>query len=319
VTLDFFVLYVLMATQDIAVDGWALTMLSRANVGYASTCNSVGQTLGYFIAYIGFLTLNDPATVNTYFRRTPVDEQGLVSLGGFVQFWGWVFIVTTVYVWVFKPEHAEHMVRSDSRDILEKGVRRPDYSGHWNEVVSTYRDLWAVLRLPNMKWLVVILLTCKIGFAVTDGAASLKLVEYGIPKEQMAAFAPVMVVLGILLPVMVGKFTNGPRPLGLFVYGMPLRMVSGAVVAYAIVVTRDIYNQENPDPPSWFWSFVVACIALASVSLALAVVAARCSLRAGALLLDKLQSHVRRANVVFCKGTTRTRPHSLPSDCTLCE
>ena len=30
-----------MATQDIAVDGWALTMLSPENVGYASTCNSV--------------------------------------------------------------------------------------------------------------------------------------------------------------------------------------------------------------------------------------------------------------------------------------
>ena len=28
-TLIFFVLYLLMATQDIAVDGWALTMLQR--------------------------------------------------------------------------------------------------------------------------------------------------------------------------------------------------------------------------------------------------------------------------------------------------
>jgi PAT family acetyl-CoA transporter-like MFS transporter 1 len=39
----FLALYFLMATQDIAVDGWALTMLSRENVGYASTCNSIGQ------------------------------------------------------------------------------------------------------------------------------------------------------------------------------------------------------------------------------------------------------------------------------------
>ena len=29
--------------QDVAVDGWALTMLKPKNVGYASTCNSVGQ------------------------------------------------------------------------------------------------------------------------------------------------------------------------------------------------------------------------------------------------------------------------------------
>jgi PAT family acetyl-CoA transporter-like MFS transporter 1 len=32
-TACFFFLYLLMATQDIAVDGWALTMLSRRNVG----------------------------------------------------------------------------------------------------------------------------------------------------------------------------------------------------------------------------------------------------------------------------------------------
>ena len=43
-TLYFMTLFFLMATQDIAVDGWALTMLSDANKGYASTCNSVDTT-----------------------------------------------------------------------------------------------------------------------------------------------------------------------------------------------------------------------------------------------------------------------------------
>lgn len=41
------------ATQDIAVDGWALTLLSRRNVGLASTANAVGQTVGYFAAFSG--------------------------------------------------------------------------------------------------------------------------------------------------------------------------------------------------------------------------------------------------------------------------
>jgi PAT family acetyl-CoA transporter-like MFS transporter 1 len=43
-------LYTLMATQDIAVDGWALTMLSPENVGYGSLCNSIGQSFGFFLA-----------------------------------------------------------------------------------------------------------------------------------------------------------------------------------------------------------------------------------------------------------------------------
>jgi len=43
------------ATQDIAVDGWALTMLTKENRSLASTCNSVGQTAGYFLGYVVFL------------------------------------------------------------------------------------------------------------------------------------------------------------------------------------------------------------------------------------------------------------------------
>lgn len=38
ITALFFVLVLCAATQDIAVDGWALTLLSRRHIGYAATC-----------------------------------------------------------------------------------------------------------------------------------------------------------------------------------------------------------------------------------------------------------------------------------------
>lgn len=43
-------------------------MLSRENVGFASTCNTIGQTLGFFISQVGFLALYDPDVCNKYFR-----------------------------------------------------------------------------------------------------------------------------------------------------------------------------------------------------------------------------------------------------------
>ena len=49
ITTIFFALFFLCATQDIAVDGWALTMLSKENVGYAATCNAAGQALKYAV------------------------------------------------------------------------------------------------------------------------------------------------------------------------------------------------------------------------------------------------------------------------------
>lgn len=42
----FFTFYFLCATQDIAVDGLALTILSERNREYGATCNAIGQTLG---------------------------------------------------------------------------------------------------------------------------------------------------------------------------------------------------------------------------------------------------------------------------------
>lgn len=46
----FFVFYFLAATQDIAVDGLALSVLSERNKELGATCNAIGQTLGYFFA-----------------------------------------------------------------------------------------------------------------------------------------------------------------------------------------------------------------------------------------------------------------------------
>ncbi len=52
------------SSKDIAVDGWALTMLSRKNVGMASTCNTIGQMVGYLAAFVVFLALNSAAFCN---------------------------------------------------------------------------------------------------------------------------------------------------------------------------------------------------------------------------------------------------------------
>merc|ERR1719361_245071 len=88
-TFFFLALYFLCATQDIAVDGWALTMLRKENVGYAATCNSISQTLGYAIGFTGFMALE-------HFK--------LVTLASFIKLWGIIFIVVTALVAVGKTE-----------------------------------------------------------------------------------------------------------------------------------------------------------------------------------------------------------------------
>ena len=117
-TIIFLILHFLAATQDIAVDGWALTMLSRANVGYASTCNSVGQTMGFFLGYSIFLALESKEFCNAYLRVVPQDN-GMVELSSFLYFWGFVFVAVTTAVWWCKPEKREE--HAEKRTTVMEG------------------------------------------------------------------------------------------------------------------------------------------------------------------------------------------------------
>ncbi|KAK4473080.1 hypothetical protein MN116_004270 [Schistosoma mekongi] len=108
-TVAFFGLTFLAATQDIVVDGWALTMLSRKNLGWASTCNTVGQTLGHLIAFVLLICLESPDISNTYIRLIPVEGEGLITFSGFLYFWGIVFLVTTTLVGILKEERTNYL------------------------------------------------------------------------------------------------------------------------------------------------------------------------------------------------------------------
>ena len=95
--------------QDIAVDGWALTMLSKQNRSLASTCNSVGQTAGYFLGYVVFLALESAEFCNSYLRSEP-QENGVVTLPSFLVFWAVVFVITTTCLIIKQEEKDEEEV-----------------------------------------------------------------------------------------------------------------------------------------------------------------------------------------------------------------
>lgn len=57
-TIVFTLFILLCATQDIAVDGWALTLLDPEHVHFSSTCQTVGLNSGYFVSFTVFLALN---------------------------------------------------------------------------------------------------------------------------------------------------------------------------------------------------------------------------------------------------------------------
>lgn len=184
-TILFFIFFLCAATQDIAVDGWAITMLSRKNVGHASTCNSVGQTIGYFLGYTVFLALESKEFCNTYLRSEPGDD-GIVDMSHFFFFWGIVFTVVTSLVWLFKKE---------KKEVLPNAIRQ--------DVFAAYKQLLVILKLRPVQAYALFVLTCKIGFAAAENITGLKLVESGLPRERIALIALPMVPIQILLPLVI--------------------------------------------------------------------------------------------------------------------
>ncbi|XP_003441755.1 acetyl-coenzyme A transporter 1 [Oreochromis niloticus] len=250
-TAVFFVLAFLAATQDIAVDGWALTMLSRENVGYASTCNSVGQTAGYFLGNVLFLALESPDFCNKYLRIVPKDT-GIVTLSDFLFFWGVVFLISTTLVAIFKRENV-------------RGRRTTTTPEETQGVMETYKLLLSIIKMPTVFTFCLLLLTAKMGFSAADAVTGLKLMEAGVPKEQLALLAVPMVPLQIFLPVVISRYTAGPRPLDIFYKAFPFRLLIGLEFALLVWWTPSV--KQEGGFPVYYYAVVLLSYALHQVAL----------------------------------------------------
>ncbi|CAB3374202.1 Hypothetical predicted protein [Cloeon dipterum] len=246
ITAVFFCLNFLAATQDIAVDGWALTMLKRSNVGHASTCNSVGQTAGYLLGYVLFMALESAEFCNSYLRSQP-EPHGIITLAGFLYNWGIVFLVTTTIVAIFKTEK-----KGDGEVEHDMGL------------VESYKLLWSIIKLPSIRTTICILLTCRIGFAANDAVTGLKLVERGVPKETLALIAIPLVPLQMILPLLVSKYTAGPRPMDVYLKAIPYRLIMGLVTAFMVWITP-FFTKDGP-APFYYYAGVVLVYALHQVT-----------------------------------------------------
>lgn len=242
ITVMFFSLNFLAATQDIAVDGWALTMLKRCNVGHASTCNSVGQTAGYFLGYIVFMALESKEFCNKYIFSEARDE-GLVNLSGFMWFWGIVFLVTTTLVAFLKKEREE---------TQEQREEQPDYG-----VGESYHLLWKIIKMKPVMLLATIMLTVKVSFSACDAVTTLKLIDHGIPKDKLAMLAIPMVPLQIFLPLMISKYTTGKYPMHLYIKAIPYRLLLTLGISTLVWATPLIIQDRNNIPIYYYVMILV--------------------------------------------------------------
>lgn len=253
-TLIFFCLNFLAATQDIAVDGWALTMLKPRNVGHASTCNSVGQTAGYFFGYVLFMALESKDFCNTYLGTTLVDgDGGLITLSGFLWFWGLIFLATTTLVAVLKREKPVGS-RRNSDGAEESGAPPAEKE---LTIGETYKLLLDIVKMRPIQILAAILMTVKVAFAACDAVSSLKLIDAGVPKDKLALLVVPLVPLQIILPLIISKYTTGPRPMAVYLKAIPYRLGLTIVAAGIVYLTPFFANPSGAFPVYYYLLLIV--------------------------------------------------------------
>ena len=212
-TFWWFFLVFLCATQDIAVDGWALTLLSPPNLSYASTAQTVGLTAGQFLSFTVFLAFNAPEFANHWFRKEPLAE-GVMSLGGYLTFWGWTYLVVTIGLAVWKREE-----KTKERD----------------GILSVYRSMWGILKLRNIQSIIIIHLIAKLGFQANDAATNLKLIEKGFSQEDMALTVLIDFPFEIGLGYYAGRWSTAYPPIHVWCWGFIGRLAA-AVIAQSTVM-----------------------------------------------------------------------------------
>lgn len=212
-TLCFLLLIFLCATQDIAVDGWALTILSKKSLSYASTAQTVGLNTGYFLSFTIFLTFNSSDFMNRYLRNEPLDY-GLISFGGYLKLAGIIYIIVTIYVIWYTTEHPAANNRP-----LPLSVKKDDEKStaiEYNEDVMSantsllhvYRSFFKILRLPSVKSLILIHFISKFAFQCNEGATNLKLLEKGFKREDLAISVLIDFPFEIIFGYYVAKWSS---------------------------------------------------------------------------------------------------------------
>eukprot|EP01029_Cantina_marsupialis_P010716 TRINITY_DN243660_c0_g1_i1.p1 TRINITY_DN243660_c0_g1~~TRINITY_DN243660_c0_g1_i1.p1 ORF type:complete len:527 (+),score=69.97 TRINITY_DN243660_c0_g1_i1:102-1682(+) len=239
--LSFGLLYTLTATQDIVVDGWALTMLPVEHVSLASTANVIGQTVGFMVAYTVFLGLNSVEFCNQYLRSVPATE-GLLNLGSFTFFWGVVFCIVTAMIWMFTSEKKEDDVPT---------------------IWGTYKQCLKILKLKTVGKLILVLLTIRFAFGAIDAITPLKLLDFGVPKENLAFLMLALSPLQIVVPIILKAITpsNKVATMKTFKLGIWFRILAGVFIVVFCVVAK------NYEVNYTFYAWLVVLFMLHTVSM----------------------------------------------------
>ncbi|KAE9541110.1 hypothetical protein AGLY_004355 [Aphis glycines] len=223
----------LAATQDIAV---------RKNVGFVSTCASVSQIIGITLSAVSLILFTSEDFSNKYLRITP-STRGIMNMRiyiiqGLFLVLAILFVAITALIAIFKNEK--------------------DFTLEDNEIkLNTFQNyilLWDILKLPSIRILAIALLTWKIGLSPSDNVVNLKLIDVGVPKDNIIIIQTGMYIIEIIVPVIAAKYTAGPKPMSIYLNIVPIKLLwNFSFLIFIYCASKLPKNNGIVDIPMYFY------------------------------------------------------------------
>jgi len=161
-------------------------------------------------------------------------KYGILTLGGYMAFWGWVYLIVTVGLAIMKKEE-----KTNERD----------------GIMEVYRSMWAVLKLPNILTIIVIHLIAKLGFVTNDAVTNLKLLDKGFGQANMALVVLIDFPFELSLGYYAGKWSTEYTPLRLWCWAYAARLLAAVFAQITIMIYPTAVDGALP---LWYMLVVIA-------------------------------------------------------------
>ena len=210
----------LAALQDIAVDGWVITLLERSHVGWGSVCQSVGQSLGVVFGSTIFIQLNSLKFCNRFLYSSP-QEEPLVSLQGFMIMISILILLINLCI---------HFL------IREKPVKEKNII----PLTQILKSLLGFYKNKNLRYLVKMQLLWNIGFVTIISTTKIKIMNQGLDKEFLSSISSAMIFVALITSFLVGKYVVQGKEMSFFIKVYSVRFLENILMfMFILFLTKE--------------------------------------------------------------------------------
>jgi hypothetical protein len=183
-----------IATQDIAIDGWATTLCGKDNCSLASSCQTIGQIIGIIFSTSVFINLNNENFCKKFFNTT---EGPLIHMNSYILILSFLWFFASLIL-LFVPEKPfQSFLTKTQREKFNSETEEEEHL----TITETFQKIRNSFKNKNLKSFIGILLLSKIGLIFTLKISSLILIEKGFSRQRLTNLSSLITIVEIIISI----------------------------------------------------------------------------------------------------------------------